>query len=57
VAFTYGWDMTLVLLACMPFLAGAATVLTKILANNTKRNAAAYAQVCAIARCGLQACE
>jgi ABC-type multidrug transport system fused ATPase/permease subunit len=45
IAFTYGWDMTLVMLSCMPFLAAAGAWIAKVQTDVTKLNADSYAEV------------
>lgn len=45
VAFTRGWDMTLVLVGCLPFLAAIGAVLTQLQTKLAARQTAAYTDV------------
>jgi ATP-binding cassette subfamily B (MDR/TAP) protein 1 len=45
VAFTRGWDMTLVLVGCLPFLAAIGAVLTQLQTKLATRQTAAYTDV------------
>lgn len=48
VAFTKGWDMTLVMVGCLPFLALAGMALAKLMARTSKKQNAAYTEAGAI---------
>lgn len=45
VAFVKGWDMTLVLVGCLPFLAGIGSVLAKMTTTLSNKQTAAYTEV------------
>lgn len=45
IAFVKGWDMTLVLVGCLPFLAGVGAVLAKLTTSLTNKMNAAYTDV------------
>lgn len=45
IAFVKGWDMTLVLVGCLPFLAGVGAVLAKLTTSLTNKMNAAYTEV------------
>jgi ABC-type multidrug transport system fused ATPase/permease subunit len=45
VAFTRGWDMTLVLVGCLPFLAAIGAVLTQLQTKLASMQTAAYTDV------------
>lgn len=46
IAFTRSWDMTLVLVGCLPFLAGVGGILAKLVTTLTNKATAAYTEVC-----------
>lgn len=45
IAFTRSWDMTLVLVGCLPFLAGVGGVLAKLVTKLSDQTVAAYTEV------------
>jgi hypothetical protein len=45
IAFTRSWDMTLVLVGCLPFLAGVGGILAKLVTTLTNKATAAYTEV------------
>jgi ATP-binding cassette subfamily B (MDR/TAP) protein 1 len=45
VAFTRGWDMTLVLVGCLPFLAAIGAVLAQLQTKLASKQTAAYTEV------------
>jgi ABC-type multidrug transport system fused ATPase/permease subunit len=45
VAFTRGWDMTLVLVGCLPFLAAVGAILSRMTTRLTNKATAAYTEV------------
>lgn len=50
VAFWRGWDMTLVMLGTLPFLAGVGAILSKLATNTNMKSEAAYAKASTIAQ-------
>lgn len=48
VAFTYGWDMTLVLLGVLPFLAGCGYIMAQVTTSFAKKSQQAYTEVGAL---------
>jgi hypothetical protein len=53
VAFTRGWDMTLVLVGCLPFLAAIGAVLASLQTKLASKQTAAYTEVGACGLCAL----
>jgi ATP-binding cassette subfamily B (MDR/TAP) protein 1 len=45
VAFTRSWDMTLVLMGCLPFLAGMGGIMVRLMTVLTNKATAAYTDV------------
>ena len=45
IAFVKGWDMTLVMVGCLPFLAGVGGVLTKLTTSISSKSTEAYTEV------------
>lgn len=45
IAFTRSWDMTLVLVGCLPFLAGVGGILAKLITTLSNKATAAYTEV------------
>jgi ATP-binding cassette subfamily B (MDR/TAP) protein 1 len=45
IAFVKGWDMTLVMVGCLPFLAGVGGLLTKLTTSISSKSTEAYTEV------------
>lgn len=45
IAFTRSWDMTLVLVGCLPFVAGVGAVMAKLTTSLSNKGTAAYTEV------------
>ncbi|KAF4526587.1 hypothetical protein B566_EDAN006401 [Ephemera danica] len=48
IAFVYGWELTLVVLSCMPFLILSTAIVTKVQSSMTERELQAYASAGAV---------
>jgi len=45
IAFTRSWDMTLVLVGCLPFVAGVGSIMAKLTTSLSNKGTAAYTEV------------
>mmetsp|Transcript_10713 Transcript_10713/g.25404 ORF Transcript_10713/g.25404 Transcript_10713/m.25404 type:complete len:1267 (+) Transcript_10713:289-4089(+) len=55
IAFRFGWDITLVMLAVMPLLGGSVALLFKVMSDSSRKSQAAYSEANSIAQSALSA--